>query len=90
MLSDTGNALGKALGLVYSFTDDLHGIYNFFKLDIPAINEAGGWELPMPARIIAGTDGIIRDIKADPDYRSRPEPSEAIEIVKSLARPAAA
>ena len=35
VLSDIGQKVGKAFGLVYSFTDELRTVYDGFKLDIP-------------------------------------------------------
>jgi peroxiredoxin len=36
------------------------------------------------ARFIIDGSGTIRDAKADPDYRYRPEPSEVLDIVKKF------
>jgi peroxiredoxin len=53
-------------------------------LDIQAVNEASCWQLPIPARFVIDGSGVIRDVKADPDYRYRPEPSEVFDIVKKV------
>jgi len=85
LLVDKDNAIGKAFGLVYTFPEDLKNVYrNVFKLDIQALNEASGWQLPIPARFVIDGSGVIRDAKADPDYRYRPEPSEVLDIAKKL------
>ena len=85
LLVDTDNQVGKAFGVVYTFPDDLKNVYlEAFKTDIQAINEADVWQLPIPARFIIDGSGIIRDAKADPDYRYRPEPTEVLDIVKNL------
>jgi peroxiredoxin len=85
LLVDTDNRVGKAFGVVYSFPEDLKNLYlNTFKMDIRAVNEASTWQLPIPARFIIDGSGTIRDAKADPDYRYRPEPSEVLDIVKKL------
>ena len=85
LLVDKDNAIGKAFGLVYTFPEDLKNVYrNVFKLDIQALNEASGWQLPIPARFVIDGSGVIRDAKADPDYRDRPEPSEVLDIAKKL------
>jgi peroxiredoxin len=42
VLSDVGQKVGKAFGLVYSFTDELRTVYDGFKLDIPGKNGAPG------------------------------------------------
>ena len=85
LLVDKDNEIGKAFGLVYTFPEDLKNVYsNVFKLDIQAVNEASSWQLPIPARFVIDGSGVIRDVKADPDYRYRPEPSEVLDIAKKL------
>ena len=85
LLVDKDNEIGKAFGLVYTFPEDLKNVYrNVFKLDIQALNEASGWQLPIPARFVIDGSGVIRDAKADPYYRYRPEPSEVLDIAKKL------
>jgi peroxiredoxin len=85
LLVDKDNEIGKAFGLVYTFPEDLKNVYrNVFKLDIQALNDASGWQLPIPARFVIDGSGVIRDAKADPDYRYRPEPSEVFDIAKKL------
>ncbi len=85
LLVDENNEVGKAFGVVYTFPEDLKGVYlNVFKIDIRAVNDASVWQLPIPARFIIDTSGTIRDAKADPDYRYRPDPSEALAVAKSL------
>jgi peroxiredoxin len=84
-LVDENNEVGKAFGVVYTFPADLKNLYlNVFKIDIQAVNDASVWQLPIPARFIIDTSGTIRDAKADPDYRYRPDPSEVLAVAKSL------
>jgi peroxiredoxin len=85
LLVDKDNAIGKAFGLVYTFPEDLKNVYrDVLKLNIQAINEANCWQLPIPARFVIDGSGVIRDVKADPDYRYRPEPSEVFDIAKRV------
>jgi len=85
MLADADNEIAKAFGLVYTFPEDLKNIYSsVLNLDIQAINETSSWQLPIPARFFIGGDGVIRDVKADPDYRFRPEPSEVFDIAREV------
>ena len=84
LLADVDNETAKAFGLVYTFPEDLKNVYsNVLQLDIQAINEASSWQLPIPARFVIDGDGVTRDVKADPDYRYRPEPSETFDIAKA-------
>ena len=85
LLVDKDNEIGKAFGLVYTFPEDLKNVYrDVLKLNIQAINEANCWQLPIPARFVIDGSGVIRDVKADPDYRYRPEPSEVFDIAKRV------
>ena len=60
VLSDVGQAVGKAFGVVYAFTDDLRGVYEGFKLDIPTKNAApDDWSLPLSATYVIGADGVV-------------------------------
>lgn len=87
LLVDKDNEIGKAFGLVYTFPEDLKNVYlNVLKLDIQAANEASSWQLPIPARFVIDRSGIIRDAKANPDYRYRPQPSEVLDIAKKFIK----
>ena len=60
VLSDVGQKVGKAFGLVYEFTDELRTAYDGFKLDIPEKNGTPGeWSLPLSATYVIGSDGRI-------------------------------
>lgn len=86
LLIDSENLVAKSFRLVYSFPEDLKDLYlNTFKNDLAKHNESSVWELPIPARIVIDQKGIVRDVKADPDYRFRPEASDSIEVLKRLA-----
>lgn len=85
MLVDEDNKTGKAFGLVYEFPDYLKNVYlNRFGNNIQQINEGSAWELPVPARFVIGQDGKILDVKADADYRFRPEPLETVAFLKTI------
>jgi peroxiredoxin len=84
LLVDKDNEIGKAYGVVYTVSEEVKDVYlNAFKLDLAAYNESDVWELPMPARIVIGTNGKILDIKVDPDYWNRPEATETINFLKT-------
>ena len=88
VLSDVGQKVGRAFGLVYDFTDELKGVYNGFKLDIPTRNGSPDeWALPVSATYIIDHDGTIVYANTDVDYRDRADP---LEVLKALPRKAAA
>jgi peroxiredoxin len=88
VLSDVGQKVGKAFGLVYSFTDELKSAYDGFGLDIPAKNGApDDWSLPLSATYVIGADGVILFADTGMDYRRRTDP---LDVLKVLQRPAQA
>jgi peroxiredoxin len=84
VLGDPGNQYAKELGLVFSLPDDLRTVYAGFGIVLPDFNGDDSWELPLPARIVVDSDGVIRDLQADPDYTHRPDPEETMEALRKL------
>ncbi len=88
VLSDAGQRVGRAFGLVYDFTDELKSAYQGFKLDIPARNGTPDqWALPVSATYVIDSDGTIVYASTDTDYRHRADP---LDVLKALPRKAAA
>jgi peroxiredoxin len=86
VLSDVGQKVGKAFGLVYSFTDELRTVYDGFKLDIPDKNGTpGDWSLPLSATYVIGTDGRIMFADTSVDYRRRTDPLDVLLVLEHHA-----
>jgi peroxiredoxin len=86
VLSDVGQKVGRAFGLVYEFTDELKTVYQGFGLDIPARNGAPDeWALPVSATYVIGRDGLIIYAYTDVDYRDRADPRDVIKVLKQRA-----
>ncbi|MBX9767018.1 MAG: AhpC/TSA family protein [Bdellovibrionales bacterium] len=84
VLVDQENEIGRAFGVVYEFTDELRKLYvEQFKNDVSQHNESLNWELPFPARIVIGTDGIVKDVLVEPDYRFSAEVEDTIEAIRT-------
>jgi peroxiredoxin len=82
VLSDVGQAVGKAFGVVYAFTDDVRGVYEGFKLDIPLKNGApADWSLPLSATYVIGVDSVLRFADTRVDYRERTDPLEVLRVL---------
>ncbi len=84
MLSDPGNAYAAELGVRFEVGPDVQEIYNGFGVDLPAYNGDSSWTLPMPARIVVDSGGIVRATDIDPNYTSRPEPDKTLDDVRAL------
>lgn len=82
VLSDVGQKVGRAFGLVYAFSDELKWAYREFGLDIPAKNDADEWTLPISATYVIRQDGTIAYAYTDADYRNRAEPEEVLTVLK--------
>jgi peroxiredoxin len=86
VLSDVGQKVGRAFGLVYEFSDELRSAYNGFGLDIPAKNgTTDEWELPVSATYVIGRDGTIIYANTDLDYRDRADPRDVLETMTRKA-----
>jgi peroxiredoxin len=84
ILSDPGTAVAARFGLRFSLPDDLIEVYRQFGNDLARINDNPSWVLPMPARYVIGTDGVITYAEVNPDYTRRPDPSELLPVLDRL------
>ncbi len=85
LLTDAGGAVADAYGLRFALPDYLVELYKGpFKVDLATYNADPAWTLPMPARYVIGTDGIIVYAEVNPDYTSRPDPSELLPVLDRL------
>lgn len=82
VLSDVGQQVGRAFGLVYEFTDELKSSYKEAGHDLPVHNGAPGeWALPVSATYLIDRDGTITYAYADIDYRDRADPLDVIHVL---------
>lgn len=89
VLSDVGQNVGKAFGLVYAFTEELRSAYDGFGLDIPAKNGApDDWSLPLSATYVIGMDGVILFADTGVDYRRRADPLDVLAVLQRSAEAA--
>ncbi|WP_430425237.1 peroxiredoxin-like family protein [Maribacter litoralis] len=55
------------------------------ELDLKEINNGNGSVLPIPATFIIGTNGLVQWNYVNVDYRTRSEPDEIIDALKSIS-----
>jgi peroxiredoxin len=84
ILSDLKAEVADAFGIRFALPDYLVEVYKSFKNDLPLINDDPSWVLPMPARYVIGTDGIIAYAEVNPDYTQRPDPSELLPVLDRM------
>ena len=84
LLSDRDMAAAAAFRVAFRLTDQDEKKYQTYHIGVPEIpGEADGHWLPVPSIFIIGTDGVIKFVEFNPDYRIRP-PTE--EILKAAAQ----
>lgn len=85
VLSDVEGRLADALGIRFQLTPAIRALYEKFGHDLPTRNGDGRWSLPMPATFIVAKGGVIASVFADPDYRTRLDPEQALSAVAALS-----
>jgi peroxiredoxin len=84
ILNDAKAEVANAFGIRFALPDYLVEVYKSFKNDLPLINDDPSWVLPMPARYVIGTDGVIAYAEINPDYTQRPDPSELLPVLDRM------
>jgi peroxiredoxin/uncharacterized protein YciI len=85
ILSDPGNEVAESFGLRFKLPDYLRSVYlDGFKVDLSVVNGEPSWTLPMPARYVIGTDGIIAYAEVSPDHTNRPDPSDLLPTLSAI------
>jgi peroxiredoxin len=85
VLSDPGQKVGRAFGLVYTFSEELISAYKEFGLDIPGKNGAKEWALPISATYVVEGGGTIVFANTDADYRDRADPAAVLAALRQTA-----
>jgi peroxiredoxin len=86
VLSDVGQKVGRAFGLVYQFTEELKTAYRGFNLNIPARNGTPDeWALPLSATYVIDCNGLIVYAYTDVDYRDRADPRDVLAVLTRKA-----
>ena len=86
ILTDRGNEVAAKFGLRFTLPEYLRQVYRTFPLDLERFNGDASWTLPIPARFLIDPQGIIRAAESDPDYTTRPEPADTLEVLRALSR----
>ena len=84
VLTDKNNRYAAKLNLDFILPEKLQEVYKALGIDLERFNGNNSWVLPMAARFIIDSNRIIRNTEVNPDHTIRPEPSEIIDLMKSL------
>jgi peroxiredoxin len=84
VLSDPGNQLAAALGVLTAPTDDARAAQRTLGLDLPEANADGTHGVPMPTVAIVDNAGVIRWIDIHPNYATRTEVADIVDALSTL------
>ena len=84
VLSDAGNLLARAYGLVFRLPYALRPYYDRIGVSLEVYNGDASWELPMPATYVVDPAGMISFAYVDADYTHRLEPDDLLAALDGL------
>lgn len=85
-LSDAAGDLMRAFGVAYRVDDATDTTLKGYKIDLAAAAGNDHRWLPVPSVFMIATDGTIRFVHADPDYKVRMDPQALLTIAKTTAK----
>jgi peroxiredoxin/drug/metabolite transporter (DMT)-like permease len=88
VLSDRGNAVARAYGLVWKVTGELDRVQRGFGIDLARANGDGANELPAPGLFVIDRDGRITFARVDANWTTRVEPTTIVRALAELSRDA--
>jgi peroxiredoxin len=84
VLSDPGNDLANTVGVVTAPSSEARAAQLQFGLDLEAVNADGTTAIPMPTTLILDADCVVQWVDVHPDYTTRTEPTEILDILDAL------
>lgn len=94
LLSDVDLHYAGVCGVRFQMSTEVKQLYLQLRvergLDIPGLDVAAPWELPVPATYVVDRDGVIRFAFGDGDWARRAEPDAIVATLEQLIQDAAA
>ena len=84
VLSDPGNQMAAALGVLTAPTDDARGAQRMIGVALTELNDDGTPGIPMPTVAVVNAAGIIGWIDVRPNYTTRTEVADIISALATL------
>lgn len=84
VLSDPGNQLARALGVVTEHGAEAKAAQLGLGLDLAQVNADGTHELPMPTVAVVDGSGVLRWIDVHPDYATRTEVADILAALDGI------
>jgi peroxiredoxin len=84
ILTDLHLETTEQFRLLSVLPDYLRELYKSFGNELDRFHDEPKYRLPIPARYVIDTSGIIRAADVNADYTTRPEPSDAVKCLRTL------
>ncbi len=84
IVTDLHLKIAEQFGFVFVLPDYLRDLYASFGSRLDAFHDESEYRLPMPARYIIDSSGVIRAADVNADYTIRPEPSDTVKLLREL------
>jgi peroxiredoxin len=84
ILTDFHLKVAKQFQLVFTLPDYLRDLYKSFGNALDRFHDEPGYRLPVPARYIIDSKGIIRAADVNADYTIRTDPSETLKVLRTV------
>jgi peroxiredoxin len=81
LLHDPGAKLAEQFGLAYTVPEYHQRYLKSILVNLPFLNGEASWRLPVPATFGIGQDGRVLFAEAYADFRVRPEPLDAMNVL---------
>jgi peroxiredoxin len=85
VLSDTGNQIAKAIGILTAPSAQARAAQLELGLDLTVVNADGTIEVPMPTTVLIDEERVVRWIDVHPDYTTRSEPNQILAALDAGA-----
>jgi peroxiredoxin len=86
VLSDPGNRIGRALGILTRPSDQAQQAQASLGLDLTEVNADGTYDIVMPTVAVVDASGVLRWIDVHPNYTTRTEPAEILAALAETLR----
>jgi peroxiredoxin len=82
VLSDAGNRVAAAYGLVFTSSDEATATMRSLGVELSAFNGDDSNTLPAASTFVIGQDGLVRFASVSGDYRWRVGPEEVLAVLR--------
>ncbi|HTQ71591.1 MAG TPA: peroxiredoxin-like family protein [Acidocella sp.] len=83
--SDKDNDLARRLGIAFTANAQTQAHMQAKGVHLGEVTGTGTWELPMPAVIVIGQDGVVRFADVSPDWLVRTEANTILAVLEPAA-----